>query len=155
MKLKSLLSLVMLFVSLAMHASITHLIVELKNDKKYSFLLADKPVITFDNGDLVVNGNESTSYAISEVKNYHFGEGIQSASQTLNANELCITYVDENTIKVQNASANVPVVIFNVSGSAIVNVVTDSEGVATLQLPSQTGVYIVKVADKSFKVIRK
>lgn len=155
MKLKHLLSVVMLFACMVMQAAITHLIVELNDSKKYSFLLADKPVITFNEGDLVVNGNEATSYAISNVKNYHFGEGTQTSAQSVAANELRISYIDANTVKVQNADANAQVAVISVSGAVVSSQAADAEGVATVQLPSQKGVYIVKVADKSFKVIRK
>ena len=55
-------------------ATVKYMTVELKSSEKYSFLLADKPVVTFQNGDLVVNGSAETSYAISGVKDYHFTE---------------------------------------------------------------------------------
>ena len=52
---------------MSINAAATHLTVELKAGNKYSFLLADKPVITFSNGDLVVNGDAETSYSIDGV----------------------------------------------------------------------------------------
>jgi len=156
MKFKHFLSICVLFLGLALQAAnLTHLIVELKDNKTYSFKLADKPVITFNDGDLVVNGDASTSYAISNVKNYHFGDGVASDVKTVSSNELVVSYVNENTINVQNAVANAQVSVFTIAGVVVSNQAADADGAATIQLPSQKGVYIVKVGDKSFKVIRK
>ncbi len=145
----------MLFVSMAIHAAETCLIVEMKDSNKFSFMLAEKPVITFQNGDLVVNGSASTSYAISNVKNYHFEESIANSVETAVENELRIVYLDENSIQVQNAEANAQVTVFSVAGVAYSNQYADAEGTATVQLPSQKGIYIVKVGNQSFKFIRK
>lgn len=155
MNFKLLLSSVMLFVSMAIHAAGTCLIVEMKDSNKFSFLLAEKPVITFQNGDLVVNGSSSTSYAISNVKNYHFEEKISSSVGVAAEKELRIVYLDENSIQVQNAEANAQVTVFNVAGVVFSNQYADAEGTAIVQLPSQKGIYIVKVGSQSFKVIRK
>lgn len=154
MKLKKLLSAGMLLVGLVAQASNISLIVELKDSKKYDFLLDEKPVVTFQDGDLVVNGNSETSYAISNVKNCHF-ETDYTAVEAVKASDLRIVYVNENAIQVQNAVANAQVSIISVSGVVFSKQKADAEGAATLQLPTEKGVYVVTVGDKSFKVIRK
>ena len=51
-----------------------YMTIEQKSGEKFSFLLDENPEITYSDGNLVVNGNAITSYAISSVKNYHFTE---------------------------------------------------------------------------------
>lgn len=151
---KKLLSAGLLFVSMAIQASDMQLVVELNSNAKYKFLLANQPVVTFDKGNLVVNGEEATSYEITGVKNCHFESEITEA-KSVAVNELQIIYVDENTIRVQNAISNAPVSILSVSGVVFSNQNADDSGETVLNLPTQKGVYVITVGDKSFKVVRK
>ena len=136
-------------------AASTHLTVELKAGSKYSFLLADKPVITFSSGDLVVNGESETSYSIEGVKNFHFTEGDLSATENLPKDAIRIISLDNSTIKVENIGKESIVTLVNVSGALISPSKSDSEGTATVSLPQSKGVYILSVAGKSFKIIKK
>lgn len=136
-------------------AAPTHLTVELKVGSKYSFLLADKPVVTFSSGDLVVNGESETSYSIEGVKNFHFTEGDLSASENLPKEAIRIISLDDATIKMENIGKEMIVTLVNVSGALISSSKSDSEGTATVSLPQSKGVYILSVAGKSFKIIKK
>lgn len=151
---KSIFSVVMLLGSLAVQADPTHVTIEQKDGSKIDFLLSEKPVFTFSNGDLVVNGNASTSYAVSGVKNYHF-TSTPTDLGVVSANGLRVVYMDESTIKVQNAKASAKVSMVDVSGKVVLSAKTDSEGVAVVGLPQVKGVYVLSVDEKSFKVIRK
>ena len=51
-------------------------------------LLKDNPVVTYQGGELVVNGSASTSYALDGVKNYHFTETDQTGVETSGADML-------------------------------------------------------------------
>lgn len=140
---------------MTLNAAATHLTVELKAGNKYNFLLADKPVITFSNGELVVNGNAETSYSIDGVKNFHFTEGENTAAETISAGDIRIVSIDNATIQVQNLDASSLVTLVNVYGQVLTSVNADSEGVATVKLPEAKGVYVLTAAKKSLKVIRK
>lgn len=133
----------------------THLTVELKAGDQYSFLLADKPVITFSSGDLVVNGEAETSYSIEGVKNFHFTEGEASSCVNLSKEEIRIISLDNETIRVENISKESVVTLVNVSGMVISTTKADSNGTATIGLPQTKGVYILSAASKSFKIIKK
>lgn len=154
MKIKHLVSACMLLLGLTIHAEDMYLVVELKDNSTYDFVLAEKPIITFESGELVVNGDASTSYVIGNVKNCHFSKEKTSA-EAVKVNELRVIYVDDNTIQVQNAVANAQVSVFNVSGAVFSDQKTDENGLVTIQLPNQKGVYVVKINDKSFKVVRR
>ncbi|MBR6112746.1 MAG: T9SS type A sorting domain-containing protein [Paludibacteraceae bacterium] len=137
------------------YAASTRLTVELKAGDKYSFLLADKPVITFSSGDLVVNGEAETAYSIEGVKNFHFTEGEASSSSNLAKDAIRIISLDNTTIKVENIESQSIVTLVNVSGALISLTKADSEGTATVSLSQAKGVYILTAAGKSFKIIKK
>ena len=140
---------------MSLNAAATHLTVELKAGNKYSFLLADKPVITFAGGALVVNGDAETSYSIEGVKNFHFTEGDASGVETLSSGDIRILSLDDATIQVQNLEQKSLVTLVNVSGVVFSSVSADAEGSATVSLPQAKGVYILTAGGKSFKVIKK
>ncbi len=140
---------------MSINAAPTHLTVELKKGSKYSFLLSDKPVITFESAVLVVNGNEETSYSIEGVKNFHFTEGDQSKAETLSAGDISVVCLDNSTIKILNLEKSSKVMVVNASGVVMSSVAADGEGEATVSLPQAKGVYVVSVAGKAFKVIKK
>lgn len=140
---------------MSINAAPTHLTVELKEGSKYSFLLSDKPVITFESAALVVNGNEETSYSIEGVKNFHFTEGDQSKAETLSAGDISVVCLDNSTIKILNLEKSSKVMVVNASGVVMSSVAADGEGEATVSLPQAKGVYVVSVAGKAFKVIKK
>lgn len=153
---KSLLVVWGLFVgSMCANAAAQYMTVEQKNGEKFSFRLDDNPVVTYSDGNLVVNGNAETSYAISAVKNYHFTENDLSGVANFAADVLQIVGVDDNTIRVENTRAGSLVVLYNVNGVQVVDAVADQMGVATIALPNKKGVYVLTVGNKSLKVIRK
>ncbi|MCQ2209050.1 MAG: T9SS type A sorting domain-containing protein [Paludibacteraceae bacterium] len=140
---------------MSVSAEATYLTVELNAGNKYNFLLADKPVVTFKSGDLVVNGNSETSYSIEGVKNFHFTEGDVTKVEQLSSEEIRIVSLDEATIQLQNLDKQAVVTLMNVSGMLISSSKTNEDGTAIVSLPKTKGVYILSVAGKSFKIIRK
>lgn len=151
---RSIFSIALLLGSLAVQADPTYVTIEQKSGSKIDFLLSENPVFTFSKGDLVVNGDAKTSYAVSGVKNYHFTNTVTDLGKVA-ANSLRVVYVDKSTIKVQNAEASAVVSLVDATGKVVLSAKTDSEGSATVGLPQVKGVYVLTVADKSFKVIRK
>ena len=137
------------------NAEANYLTVELKAGNKYSFLLEEKPVVTFSSGNLVVNGNSETSYAIEGVKNFHFTEGEVTSAQALSSGEIRIISLDNATIKVENIEKGSIVTLVNVSGMVISSTKADSNGTTTIGLPQAKGVFILSVAGKSIKIIKK
>ncbi len=152
---KLLISIALLCAALCADAAANYMTVELKGAKKFSFKLSDNPVVTYENGDLVVNGNASTSYAISGVKNFHFTEGDETAVENTNADMLRIVSSDDNTVSVENAPAGAKVLLVNAGGANVATTTADQSGTATITLPSAKGVYVLTVGKQSFKVIRK
>lgn len=144
------------FFMLFANAATRYMIVEQKSGDKFNFLIADKPVVTFKNGDLVVNGNPETSYAISGVKNYHFTEK-EDVFTGVNSVEDDVVRIEgvDNTLLLKNVAEAEKVVLVNANGVVVKSTTANSDGIATIVLPSQKGVYVVVVGRQSFKFIRK
>lgn len=139
-------------------ATVKYMTVELKSSEKYSFLLADKPVVTFQNGDLVVNGSAETSYSISGVKDYHFTEKdeTEATGETLKSVETgCVIFENNGVVFIQKANPSADVLLFNVNGVVLSKTSVDNNGNAELKLPDFAGVYVLSIANQSFKLIRK
>ncbi|MCQ2191469.1 MAG: hypothetical protein MJZ23_01220 [Paludibacteraceae bacterium] len=139
--------------SLCASAAVQYMTVEQKSGAKYSFLLKDNPVVTYQGGELVVNGSASTSYALDGVKNYHFTESDLTGVETTGVDMLRIT-TDENTVLVENAPAGAKVVLVNAGGATVAVATADQSGTATISLPSVKGVYALTLDKQSFKLIR-
>lgn len=155
MKLKSFLCAFLLGCGMWVHAASSHMIVELSSGDKYSFLLNDKPVITFSDDLFVVNGNATTSYALSDVKSYYFGDGSGVLSGVMEELSFQVLLAGESTLQINHASANVPIRLVSVKGEVLSSVNSDHAGSATIELPHTKGVYLIVVGNRSFKVIRK
>lgn len=144
-------------VSLFANSTAQYMVVEQKSGEKYSFLLADYPVITFDNGDFVVNGSETTTYAISNVKNYHFTE-FDVKDMGVNQYQidaLVVENIDDDILLVKNARPFSKALLVNISGMLVFSSDTDVAGNSTILLPRQKGVYVLTIANQSIKIIRK
>lgn len=140
---------------MSISADATHVVIELHSGYKYGFLLADKPVISFSGGDLVVNEREETSYAIDAVKNFHFEQVSHGNTTNVSKTDLRIVSLDNATIQVQNAKPSSNVTLVSSLGQVVSTVVTDAEGSATISLPQAKGIYVISVDGISFKFIRK
>ena len=79
-------------VLLTAQAAVSYMTIEKTNGEKFSFLLAETPVITFVGDDLVVNGSSETSYAVTDVKNYHFTETDQTVVEKQTSELLRFVY---------------------------------------------------------------
>lgn len=140
---------------LCVNAAVSYMVVEQKDGQIFSFLLEDKPVITYKSGNLVVNDDATTSYEISGVKNYHFSEGIGTKAEKVGADVVRISALDGGAIRVENAKEGVLVTIVNVAGLLVSEKTVEEDGSVEVTLPAQKGVYILSVGAQSFKVFRK
>ena len=128
--------------------------IEFKDLTKKSFVLAESPVFHYRNDSLVVNGNASTGYKFEKVAKYYFEEETSNIPSVA-ANEVRVTYVDNQHVQVEGLAANSQVSLFSVLGQAIEQK-SSKEGEAVLfTLPAAKGVYVLKVNEQSIKIIKK
>lgn len=95
---RSIFFIALLLGSLAVQAAPTYVTIEMKDGNNIDFLLSENPVFTFSKGDLFVNGDAKTSYAVSGVKNYHFTSTVTDLGKVA-ANSLRVVYIDNSTIR--------------------------------------------------------
>ena len=155
MKFRQILMSAVMLPALVCTASNNWMVVEQRNGDKSGFLLADNPMVRYTGGDLVVNGSASTSYALSNVLNYHFSENAESGVDGVGSDVLRVVGLDEQTLQVQNGKPQSAVSLLNVGGVLLSTQQTDADGSVTVALPQQKGVYVLYVGGKSFKLIRK
>lgn len=136
-------------------AASTHMIVELESGGKYSFLLAERPIITFTDNAFEVNKNSATSYALGDVKSYYFGEDVSLPSGMRELDRLPLFYVDDSGIHISQYKGGALVQLFSVAGETIASATTDTSGETHIPLPQLAGVYMVVVGGRSFKIIKK
>lgn len=144
-----------MFGSMSTFAECQYLTVEKKSGDKINFLLSDNPVITYDRTCLIINGAQSTSYYLNDVKKYYFSEKNLSRVYDEKSNIFCSVSMDENTIRVQNAPVGIMVNLYNINGVVVATSIVDYEGIASLTLPDQKGAYVLSLDNQSFKLIRK
>ena len=144
-----------LFGAFCVNASPQYMTVELKNGEHISFLLVDKPTVTYEDGNVVVNGSASTSYAVEGIRNFHFTEADVTGVANNSADALCIVRIDDDIVALENAPAGAVVSLFNSNGALVSNAIVDRAGNSSVPFPSQKGVYVLTVGGKSFKLIRK
>lgn len=135
------------------YAGTKYMTVEQKTGEKFSFLLANKPIVTYENDELVVNGSGS-SFVIDDLKNFYFTDEDHTGVANQTTDVLSVVKTDENTIRVENAAAGVAVKLVSASGSVVATGTTDQNGAASLSFPEQTGVYVLTIGNNSFKVVR-
>ncbi len=153
MKHKFLSTISFLCMSFVAFATEEYMLVEMKTGEQYSFLLADRPVLTYENASLVINSDSKTSYAIEGIKEYRFVSN--TSIDDISASALKIITIDDETIEVQNAKSSEKVVLMSVKGETEFCSKTDVEGKVIVKMPVNKGVYVLSVGNQSFKVIRK
>lgn len=148
-------ALFMLCFSYGLYAEKNCMTIEMKDGEKYNFLLDSNPEITYSYGNLVVDGDEYTSYELQRVKNYYFTEVNSASSFSLPADEIGIVTVNDEIVEVYHANANEGVVLATACGVVIRETRADENGFATMVLPNQKGVYLLTIGEKTIKLIRK
>ncbi|MBP3717760.1 MAG: hypothetical protein J6I79_09735 [Paludibacteraceae bacterium] len=142
-------------VLLTAQAAVSYMTIEKTNGEKFSFLLAETPVITFVGDDLVVNGSSETSYAVTDVKNYHFTETDQTVVEKQTSELLRFVVLDEGVVEVQNATPASKVFLISAAGVVLSTTFVSENCSAVVSLPASKGLFVISVGNKSIKLIRK
>lgn len=143
------------FLAIGIHAESNYMTIEKNNGSLISFLLADNPVITYQDGNLEVNKDANTTYSFDDIKNYHFTEEDVTAAESVSAIALKFVWIDDATIEIQNAQSGAAVALTAVNGVVVSNSKVDADGKATVKIPNNKGVYVISAGKQSFKIIRK
>ena len=136
-------------------AIVTRLTISKLDGSEVHFALADKPVITFADGNLVIsNGEELISYPKTEVADFHFTTGTMSAISQVEADDVMIQFVDNNHIVISGPGIT-SATAYNLQGMAVAQAKA-SDGAVTLDLSDKTaGVYLVSIPNHPTQKILK
>lgn len=145
----------LLCLTLGINAESNYMTVEKNDGSLISFLLADNPVITYQNDCLIINKNANTTYSFDDIKNYHFTVEDVTAAESVSAIALKFVWIDDATIEIQNAQSGAAVALTAVNGVVVSNSKVDADGKATVKIPNNKGVYVISAGKQSFKIIRK
>ncbi len=154
MKKKCLLLLAAIGVCGSVCAEPTFVTIEFKDLTKKSFVLSESPTFQFRNDSLVVNGDASTAYQFEKVAKYYF-EGELSGIPAIEANEVRVTYLDNQNILVEGLKAGSNVELFSMLGQLIEKKSAKNGEALQFKLPSTKGVYVLKVDNQSIKIVKK
>ena len=153
---KKILSILAILFSLPMYAD-HHLVIETNNSKKHSYSLEDNPVISFNNDILVIKTDKiELSYPISDIAKYYFTKedtGISSVNGDVN--NIHFNYTNTDFLLIEGIASEDNVNVYEINGRTChVNIVRNSNSI-TIELKTlPKGIYLVKVNNHSFKLIR-
>ena len=139
---------------------VTLLTVNLKNGNVEQFNLPDKPVVTFEDGKMLVKSGEmSGEYVFAEVSHFSFEKGAMLAGIdeiATDGNAFTFSYTDNATVFLA-APALEWVALYTVQGVEVAKVKADASGVATVDVSSLApGVYVVAPnCHSALKIVKK
>lgn len=133
------------------------LTLKLKSGEPVSFLLADKPVISFDGDQCVIECKDFKN--ILEMKDIDFGSfgeltGVESAA----AEKMMLDLSNPSAAVVRGLTPGENVALYTIDGRLLQNVAAGNDGCATIELSeiAQGTVCIVSInGTNNFKLIKK
>ena len=137
-------------------ALVTRLTISKLDGSEIHFALADKPTVSFADGNIVVTNNEEmVSYPKSEVADFHFTTGTMDALDKVDADDVLIQFVDNNHIVISGPGITTATA-YNLQGIAVAQAKA-SNGTLTIDLSDMTaGVYVVAIANHpTMKFLKK
>ncbi len=147
--------------SLAMTVSVSALAagyvkVSGKDGKATCFALSEKPEVTFSGNDLVLKTErETVNYPLSDVLTFEFTDettGIGAATQAAKGNAV---FRFGSSIKGEGLQPGSRVDVYAVNGQTVGTAIVTANGSVEISLNGQSGVFIVKSLNKTFKFIKK
>lgn len=137
-------------------AEIEKLVVELNNDTRYIYQLADKPVVTFEDDSIkVASSAASAKYLRTDVKNFHFGDGTATDIKNAGSNDIVLTYLDNENISLTGRALG-GVVLYNAEGKLLSKPEDNGTGVSVSLKGYAPGVYLLQIPGHiTYKLIKK
>lgn len=124
---------------------------------RLSYVLADRPKVTFDDTRLYVNAAAvDDDYELASVHKFLFGKGEPTSIAGVSAGESRLTYVDGENVGLSGLASGANVSLFDASGACLGVVRADNNGNACFSLAGRkAGVYVVAIeGSRSFKILK-
>lgn len=136
---------------------VNHLVIVSKDGAKMEYSLSQKPKITFTQTDIVLCVNNSyVSYALDQLLRFEY-EKHEEAQEAIDLlTEKAVVEVQDNSLVFHGVEANTPVTIHAANGQTVVNRTVVSGGSYVLPVEHlASGVYMVSLGDKTYKIVKK
>jgi len=128
------------------------LVIKLTDGNTHTFVLSEKPVVTFPDENIAVNGSASTTYLRSEVEKFYFvddGSGIESIGN----DNVTFYYVDGENVRISGLKDKTTVSVASLDGKIISTPKCDGTGSVSISLENQPkGIYIISFGGRNVKI---
>lgn len=131
------------------------LIVTYRNNQTFSYVLADRPNVTFDGMQLFVRSDVfDDSHSMSDVKTFTFASF--SEISEVKADERRIVFTDTKSVSLEGFTEGTAVSVSDMSGCIVLSATVTADGTAIIDLTKlSVGVYVVAAAGKSYKILKR
>lgn len=127
----------------------SQLVVEANNGTRTVFLLADKPVITFDEENLkITSSGTSTDFVLAHVAKFYFEAEGTGMDEVLRDADCVLKYVNQHILSVYNVSGVVS--LFDLSGKCCRVSSAQQDGAQVIDLSGLSeGVYLLHISHQT------
>lgn len=136
-----------------------YLVIEMNDSRQHSYSLSDKPVITFDNNRLFIKTDKiELDYPIKDIVKYYFTELDETGVEDIkkDANKIHFIYTNPDFLSIEGVIGDADIKVYDISGRICDVISTNSDNCIKVELKGLTkGVYIIKINNHSFKIIRR
>ncbi len=138
------------------------LVVKLKDNTEKIFILANKPVITFDTEMFYINTSDFSA-ELSNVQEFYFKtetttgiDEIKKDNAAGTSSPFTFRFVDGRTVYIDGLDDATRVTVYSLSGAQVNSRIDRGNERAVVDLGSQpAGVYIIRANNQSFKIIKR
>lgn len=145
------LSLLLLIVGTNLYAQFDYLTLRAKNGEEQSVKISTQTLITFSNGMMQTNtAGETAEFALNDIRSFFFS-ATPTAIDVVSVGEKFATLTNDGLTV--SAPAKIAVLVATIDGRCVASFVKQRNGVEKCALHLPKGVYIVRIGDKSQKVL--
>lgn len=133
---------------------INAVVMHCKSGGNVTFMLDERPVVTFSGGDVVIraHGSSVLRYAASDVTGFTYENIIDGVSD---AKRLGLLFcIDGSSLKAANLTPQTKVSVYAADGSEVYAAEVDNGGCVAIPLGDKPSVYIVRTSGIAFKVFK-
>ena len=151
---KSALMALLLLMATVIRASDVQYLTIMVQGKPVSFALSDKPVITYQNNQLVVTTAEETvEISVAEISGTGFSETSTAIRNLMSSGK---PQVECGRVCFSDQTPGTPVQVFTADGRSVAEAKADANGTAQVSLSElPKGTYLLKAGKQTIKIMNK
>ncbi len=152
------LTLIFLLLLLSSFSSIAqrNITIQYSDDDEITYSISQNSKLTFSNNDIIISqpSGEIYSFAIDNIRKIYFPSG-NSLSEILPDNNIKLyPNPSSNNISLSNINSKTSISIYNIQGELVLyEIIYQDKSINISNLSN--GIYIVKVGNKEFKLVKE